>query len=137
MTRDQFEHADRAASAILGTGEILVIGSQALHASVASDFPKAAQRSVEVDVAVFGDEDGSLAGLIDGSIGEASMYLRDFRPLRPRSVGKNSGPSPGPMSRYCEWIRTPGTAPPEPRCILGLDLTRGRVDAVHDLGSCG
>lgn len=46
MTRDQFEHAIRAAGAVLGVSELLVIGSQ--------------------------------ADLIDGSIGEASMFHDTF-----------------------------------------------------------
>ena len=50
MKREQFEHAIRAAGAILGTNELLVIGSQALHASVSTDLPEEAQRSVEVEV---------------------------------------------------------------------------------------
>jgi hypothetical protein len=78
MRRTDFEHAIRAVGSILGTGEVLVIGSQALHASVSEDLPAEAQRSVEVDVAVFGDRDGSKADLIDGSIGEASMFHETF-----------------------------------------------------------
>jgi hypothetical protein len=78
MRRKEFEHAIRAVGSILGTDEVLVIGSQALHASLGADLPEAAQRSVEVDVAVFGDKDGSKADLIDGSIGEASMFHETF-----------------------------------------------------------
>ncbi len=50
MRRVEFEHAIRAVGSILGTDEVLVIGSQALHASLSADLPEAAQRSVEVDV---------------------------------------------------------------------------------------
>jgi hypothetical protein len=78
MKRDAFEHAIRAAGAVLGVREVLVIGSQALHASVEGDLPEEAMRSVEVDVAVFGDEEGRLADLLDGSIGEASMFHATF-----------------------------------------------------------
>lgn len=78
MTRDQFEHAVRAAGAVLGTDEILVIGSQAVHGSVEAPLPEAALRSVEVDVAVPGDEHGERADLIDGSIGEGSMFHGTF-----------------------------------------------------------
>ncbi len=78
MRRSEFEHAIRAVGSILGTDKVLVIGSQALHASLSADLPEEAQRSVEVDVAVFGDKDGSQADLIDGSIGEASMFHETF-----------------------------------------------------------
>ena len=78
MTREQFEHAVRAAGAVLDVHEVLVIGSQALHASVDGDLPETAARSVEVDVAVRGDADGRMADLLDGSIGEASMFHDTF-----------------------------------------------------------
>jgi uncharacterized nucleotidyltransferase DUF6036 len=78
MKRDEFEHAIRAAGSILGNNRLLVIGTQALHASVRSKLPAAAQRSIEVDIAVFGDRDGAKADLIDGSIGEGSMFHETF-----------------------------------------------------------
>jgi hypothetical protein len=68
----------RAAGAVLDVHEVLVIGSQALHASVDGDLPETAARSVEVDVAVRGDTDGRMADLLDGSIGEASMFHDTF-----------------------------------------------------------
>ncbi len=78
MTREQFEHAIRAAGAVLGVAELLVIGSQAVHGSMSGPLPMEAVRSVEVDVAVRGDIEGRLADLIDGSIGEASMFHDTF-----------------------------------------------------------
>ena len=78
MNREQFEHTVRAAGAVLGISEILVIGSQALHASMLGALPDQASRSVEVDVAVFEDADGRGADVIDGSIGEASMFHATF-----------------------------------------------------------
>lgn len=77
MKRHEFEHTIRAAGAILGTNEVLVIGSQAIHASVDFEFPEA-QRSIEVDVAVLDDRDGMKADLIDGSIGELSAFQETF-----------------------------------------------------------
>ena len=58
--------------------ELLVIGSQAAHGSLVGDLPEEALRSVEVDVAVFDDPDGAKADLIDGSIGEASIFHESF-----------------------------------------------------------
>jgi len=77
MNRKQFDHAIRAAGAILGEKELLVIGSQAIHASTNKLFPEAA-RSIEVDVASLKDDDGSKADLIDGSIGELSIFQDTF-----------------------------------------------------------
>jgi len=78
VTRGQFEHAIRAAGAVLGVSDVLVIGSQAVHGSLVDALPAEALRSVEVDVAVRGDLDGRFADLIDGSIGEASMFHDTF-----------------------------------------------------------
>jgi hypothetical protein len=78
MKRAEFEHAIRAAAAVLGVEEVLVIGSQALHGSVAGDLPEEALRSVEVDVAALEDPDGRQADLVDGAIGEASMFHATF-----------------------------------------------------------
>jgi hypothetical protein len=78
VKRGEFEHTIRAAGAVLGVGEVLVIGSQALHASVPGDLPEEASRSVEADIAALEDVDGRMADLIDGAIGEASMFHSTF-----------------------------------------------------------
>ncbi len=76
MNRAQFEHAIRAAAAVAGEHEVIVIGSQAVHAWTEKEIPTAAMRSVAADVALRQDSDGSKADLIDGSIGEASLFFR-------------------------------------------------------------
>ena len=73
MNRSQFSHTVRAAAAVLGVNEVLVIGSQAAHASLTKLFP-AINRSIETDIAALNDQDGRMADLIDGSIGEASLF---------------------------------------------------------------
>ena len=78
MKRSEFEHAIRAAGSILGTNELIVIGSQAIHAAISDELPEAAQRSVEVDLVAFQDPEGRKADLIDGSIGEASMFQATY-----------------------------------------------------------
>lgn len=83
MNREHFDHAVRAAAAVLGVTELLVIGSQAVHGSLSDPLREEAQRSVEVDVVPFDDRDGAKADLIDGSIGEASMS-RHVQHLRAR-----------------------------------------------------
>jgi hypothetical protein len=78
MKRDQFDHAIRAAGSILGVSELLVIGSQAVHASILGEMPVEASRSLEVNIAAFDDPDAFKADLIDGSVGEASMFHEAF-----------------------------------------------------------
>jgi hypothetical protein len=77
MKRQEFEHTIRAAGAILGANELLVIGSEAIHASVKRPFPEA-QVSMEADIAAFDDEDGTKADLLDGSIGKLSMFQETY-----------------------------------------------------------
>ena len=77
MKTGQFEHTIRAAAAILGVNEVLVIGSQAVHASIDFELP-AAERSIEADISAMQDDDGSKADLIDGSMGELSMFQDTF-----------------------------------------------------------
>lgn len=77
MNKSQFEHAIRAAAAVLGTDKVIVIGSQAIHASAVRVFPEA-QRSIEVDISALSDPDGAKADLVDGSIGELSMFQETF-----------------------------------------------------------
>ncbi|GMV07286.1 MAG: hypothetical protein AMXMBFR53_35610 [Gemmatimonadota bacterium] len=63
MKRGEFERAIQAAGAVVGVDEVLVMGSQALHATIHGALPDEAARSVEVDVAARGDEEGRLADL--------------------------------------------------------------------------
>jgi len=77
LKRSEFEHAIRAAGAILGSNEVLVIGSQAIHGSLDIMFPEAT-RSIEVDVASLHGDAEKNADLIDGSIGELSMFQSTF-----------------------------------------------------------
>jgi hypothetical protein len=77
VKRGEFEHTIRAAGAILGVSDVLVIGSQAIHASVDVVIPEA-QRSIETDISAIKDDDGSKADLIDGSIGELSAFQEAF-----------------------------------------------------------
>lgn len=78
MNREQFDHAIRASAAVVGVSEVVVIGSQATHASIATDLPAAAKRSVEADIVIPGDVDGAHADLVDASIGEASTFHETF-----------------------------------------------------------
>jgi Nucleotidyltransferase of unknown function (DUF6036) len=122
VKRAEFEHAVRAAGAVLGVREVLVIGSQALHASVAGDLPPEAARSVEVDVAALRDDpDGRMADLIDGSIGEASLFHATFGYYAQGVVAKTAVLPAGWRKRLvrCE---SPGTNGVTAWCLEPHDL---------------
>src|SRR6266568_2765963 len=75
MRREQLEHIIRAACAITGAPEIVIIGSQA----VLGQHPEAPPElcfSIEADVFTF--RDPADADLIEGSIGERSPFHETF-----------------------------------------------------------
>lgn len=75
MKRHELEHLIRAAGAITGADEIIVIGSQAILAA-RPDSPELLLRSCEADM--FTLRDPKDADLIDGSIGEGSPFHETF-----------------------------------------------------------
>ena len=122
MKRAEFEHAIRAAAAVLGVREVLVIGSQALHASVAGELPAEASRSVEVDVAAMGgDAEGALADLIDGSIGEASMFHARFG-YYAQGVVETTAVLPAGWRKRLVRFESPGTNGVVAWCLEPHDL---------------
>lgn len=121
MRRDQFEHAIRAAGSVLGVREVLVIGSQALHASVSGELPEEASRSIEVDVALEGDPDGRMADLIDGSIGEASMFHSTFG-YYAQGVVETTAVLPSGWRKRLVRFETPGTMGVTAWCLEPHDL---------------
>jgi hypothetical protein len=71
MKRHELEHLIRAAGAITGADQIVVIGSQAILAA-RPDSPASLLVSAEADLFTFRDPKD--ADLIDGSIGEGSPF---------------------------------------------------------------
>ncbi|HLG20732.1 MAG TPA: DUF6036 family nucleotidyltransferase [Bdellovibrionota bacterium] len=121
MKRREFEHAVRAAGAVLGTNELLVIGSQALHGSNPKKFPKEAERSVEVDIAAWDDSDGHKADLLDGSIGEASMFHETFG-YYAQGVTVKTAVLPKNWRKRLIRYETPATRPVVAWCLEIHDL---------------
>jgi hypothetical protein len=75
MTREQLEHAIRAAGAIAGDPELYVVGSQAILGAFPDAHPDLC-RSMEVDIAPKNRPE--LEALIEGSIGELSPFHQTF-----------------------------------------------------------
>lgn len=75
MNRSQLEHVIRAAAAISGDSDIVVIGSQ----SVLGQFPTPPpELCVSMEADVYPRNKPELADLIDGSIGEMSPFHQTF-----------------------------------------------------------
>jgi len=79
MKRQELEHILRAASAITNTDRLLVIGSQAILFCIGRDvdLPSVVTYSEEADIAPL-DGDEKVIDLIDGLIGEGSMFQDSF-----------------------------------------------------------
>lgn len=120
MRRKQFEHTIRAAGAILETDELLVIGSQAIHASYEGSIPEA-ERSIETDIAVLNDRDGSKADLIDGSIGELSVFQETFG-YYAQGVSPKTAVLPEGWKGRLIRFRTPATSGVTALCLEPHDL---------------
>lgn len=120
MKRKQFEHTIRAAGAILKTDELLVIGSQAIHASYNGSIPEA-ERSIETDIAALNDPDGSKADLIDGSIGELSVFQETFGYYAQGVTPKTAILPEGWRKRLIRF-RTPATGGITALCLEPHDL---------------
>jgi hypothetical protein len=71
MTRDQLEHAIRAACSVSGDTELLIFGSQAILGSYPSP-PESLRASIEVDVQSKNLPERT--DLIDGALGELSQF---------------------------------------------------------------
>ncbi|MDQ1306885.1 MAG: hypothetical protein QG671_2717 [Actinomycetota bacterium] len=78
MRRDQLEHAIRTACQIIGTSEVIVVGSQSILGTFREDeLPTDATMSIEVDILPIADdnqETARLADLIEGVAGEMSPF---------------------------------------------------------------
>ena len=75
MRRVELEHVIRAACGVTGAEEIVIIGSQTLL-GLFPDAPDSLLVSIEADVFTFRDPSDS--NLIDGSIGERSLFHQSF-----------------------------------------------------------
>jgi len=72
VTREQLEHAIRAACDVADEQAVAVFGSQAILAQHPNASP-ALRQSIEVDIAP-GSNDAAVADLIDGALGENSQF---------------------------------------------------------------
>ncbi len=120
MNKTQFEHTIRAAGSILGDDEVLVIGSQAIHASIDYKLDEA-ERSIEVDVSSLNDPDGSKADLIDGSIGELSVFQETYGYYAQGVTPQTATLADGWRERLIPYL-TPGTNGVTALCLEPHDL---------------
>lgn len=75
MKRQELAHILRAACAIAGDHDVLVIGSQSILGTFdEDDLPAPATASIEADIAFLSDPDRAKADDVEGAIGEMSSF---------------------------------------------------------------
>lgn len=125
MTRDQLEHILRAAGAITGRTEWVIIGSQAILGAFA-DAPDEITVSEELDLYAPGDEQAS--DLIDGSIGERSPFHETFG-YYAHGVGAETATLPARWRERAITIRSDATAGVTGICPHPSDLAISKLAA--------
>lgn len=125
MQRHELEHLIRAAGAITGTEEIIVIGSQAILGAM-PDAPAALLRSSEADL--FTLRNANDADLIDGSIGEGSPFHETFG-YYAQGVWEDTAVLPGGWKDRLVPICNDNTRGVVARCLEPHDLAVAKLVA--------
>ena len=125
MTRHQLEHVIRAAASTVNVRDVVVIGSQSILGSV----PDAAgdlTESFEADV--FPRDDPSLSVVVDGSIGEQSMFHLTFG-YYGHGVDETTAVLPEGWRQRLVKVDTPGTMGAVGWCLEPHDLAVSKLAA--------
>ncbi len=125
MTRPQLEHILRAAGAIAGAPEFVVIGSQALLGSV-PDPPPELTKSMEVDLFSLRSPDD--AQLVEGSIGELSPFHQTFG-YHVHAVGEKTAILPSGWKSRLVAVRPPASGAAAGLCLEPHDLAISKLAA--------
>jgi hypothetical protein len=128
VKREQLEHVLRAASQIVDSTELLVIGSQSVLGSWDERrLPAAAIRSMEVDVATL-DGDERKSDLIDGSIGEGSTF-HETNGFYAQGVSLNTAVLPSGWRDRLVLLENERTRPGRGLCLEPHDCVASKLVA--------
>jgi hypothetical protein len=128
MTRQQLEHAIRAASEVAGDGELWVFGSQSILAQY-PDAPASLCLSVEVDV-----DPRNRPGLvdrIDGALGEGSLFHRTHG-FYVHGVSIEAAILPRGWERRTKKVRNANTGNATGLCLEVHDLAAAKLAAFRE-----
>jgi hypothetical protein len=118
MTRSELEHIIRAAGAISEDSEIVVIGSQ----SILAQFPDAPpELTISSEADVYPKNFPERSDLVDGSIGEGSMFHEQFG-YYAQGVGEDTATLPRGWRERLVSIRGPATGNIAGLCLEVNDL---------------
>ena len=125
MTREQVEHVLRAAGAITGKQEWVIVGSQAILGSI-PNAPHEITLSEEVDL--YSPEDAFASDLLDGSIGERSPFHETFG-YYAHGVGAETATLPHDWRKRAAVIQTESTGGVAGICPHPADLAVSKLVA--------
>jgi hypothetical protein len=125
LKRDQLEHILRAAGAITGQNEFVVLGSQA----ILGPFPNApSELLVSEEVDTYPLNDPAKADLIDGTIGEMSPFHDEFG-YYARGVGPETATLPKNWRNRLVPVRNENTRGVTGYCLDAADLAVSKLAA--------
>lgn len=127
MKRSQLEHIIRAAGTIADDTDIVVLGSQAILATVPSPPPDLV-KSIEADVYPLAHPERS--ELIDGAIGEASQFHDTFG-YYAQGVGPETAVLPSSWRTRLRRISGPDTRGVTGHCLDPHDLALAKYAAAR------
>ena len=125
MKREQLEHVLRAAAALTNEREFIVLGSQALLASV-PDIRPPLDQSMELDLYPLHAPEA--AALIDGTIGELSPFNETFG-YYAHGVGPESAVLPRNWRSRAVIVENANTGGAKGICISPVDLAVAKLAA--------
>jgi len=129
MNRSQLEHIIRAACSITGEDNIVIIGSQAILASFPNTtLPEILTRSIEADVFYLSEKSQALTDLIDGTIGELSIF-QDTYGIYAHGVGKETAVLPPGWEERLVKLSNSNTSGYTGLCLDPYDLCISKLIA--------
>ena len=128
MTREELEHAIRAACDVAKETEVYVFGSQAILGQY-PDAPEAVRMSAEADMAPKNFPDR--ADLIDGSLGELSMF-HDTHGFYVHGLDISAATLPAGWEERTIRVQSPATRQNIGWCLEGHDLAASKLVAFRD-----
>ena len=129
MNRSQLEHIIRAACSITGEDNIVIIGSQAILASFPNTtLPEILTQSIEADVFYLSEKSQALTDLIDGTIGELSIF-QDTYGIYAHGVGKETAILPPGWEERLVKLSSNNTSGYTGLCLDPYDLCISKLIA--------
>lgn len=128
MTREQLEHAIRAACDVANDSEVYVLGSQSILGTYPRPHPELTV-SMEVDIAPKNRPDAS--DLIDGSLGELSLFNQTHG-FYVDGLSIESAILPRGWRKRCIRVQTPNTRNNIGWCLECHDLAVAKLAAFRE-----